>query len=69
MNFYSKEKIKYLSKIKEKLINLKIGEKIKLFEVNDKLINEIKEGISFKNIKEDLILNVWENLKKKKTIN
>ena len=65
MNFYSKEKIKYLNKIKEKLINLKIGEKIKLFDVKDKLINEIKEGISFKNIKEDLMLNVWENLKKK----
>ena len=65
MNFYSKEKIKYLSKIKEKLINLKVGEKIKLFDVKDKLINEIKDGISFKNIKEDLMLNVWEILKKK----
>ena len=68
MNFYSKEKIKYLSKIKDKLINLKVGEKIKLFDVKDKLINEIKDGISFKNIKEDLMLNVWEILKKKKQL-
>ena len=32
------------------------------------LINEIKDGISFKNIKENLMLNVWENLKKEKQL-
>ena len=63
-----KEKIKYLKKINKKLFDLQLEEKIKLFEIKDLLIDEIKDKISFENIREDLMVKVWNNIKKQNVL-
>ena len=63
-----KEKIKYLNKIHKKLLNLQLEEKIKLFEVKDLLIDELKDKISFENIRENLMVKVWNNIKKQNVL-
>ena len=61
--FYLEEHINFLYKIKEKIININIEEKIKLNEVKDMLIKEFKDKITYKKVKENLMEKVWESLK------
>ena len=63
MFFYIEEHINYLYKIKEKIIDINIEEKIKLNEVKDKLIKEFKSKITYKNVTENLMEKVWSSLK------
>ena len=63
MFFYLEEHINYLYKIKEKIIDINIEEKIKLNEVKDKLIKEFKSKITYKNVTENLMEKVWSSLK------
>ena len=61
--FYLEEHINFLYKIKEKIININIEEKIKLNEVKDMLFKEFKDKITYKKVKENLMEKVWESLK------
>ena len=66
--FYLEEHINYLYKIKEKIININIEEKIKLNEVKDMLIKEFKNKITFNKVTGNLIEKVWASIKEEKQL-